>query len=193
MVKRGEPLRRKGAYAVGEVATDAPAVRKRLTLIGLGLIVAYVVGVQLLSLVRDRGWVTAGTLQALDRKGVFYLPDQRIFVVANGGHPVALSAVSPHLGERLLFCRSSGWFVDVHGDQFDHLGTYALGPAPRGMDRVAVRVEGDLVQVQPGAVTPGLPRGAGKPEPPSGPFCSESTTFGPFTEGPAGFVASPAP
>lgn len=126
-----------------------------------------------------------GTRRALDRSEVIYLPSERVFVVANGDHPVALSAISPHLGEQLLFCRSSGWFQDVHGDHFDRFGVYATGPAPRGMDHVELRVIGDLVQIKPTAVTDGLPRNARGPQQPTGSFCPDRPAAEP------GFVPSP--
>lgn len=152
---------------------DTSSARRRLTYFGLGLLVAYLVGVQVLGFFRDRGWVTAGTLQALEREEAFYLPEERVFVVSNGGRPVALSALSPHLGERLVYCRSSGQFRSPgHGETFDRLGFYVLGPAPSGMDRVEIRVVGDLVQVKPESVTEGPARDAREPQKPAGPLCA---------------------
>ena len=60
--------------------------------------------------------------------------------------PIALLAQSTHLGERLIYCRSSGWFEDLaHGTKFDRLGSYELGPAPRGLDRLATFVQDGVV------------------------------------------------
>jgi hypothetical protein len=164
---------------------ETPALRKRLVVIGIALVVAYVGGTQILATIRHHGWVDVGSRDALGWSGVIYVPSERVFVVGDPAHPVALSAISPHLGEQLLFCRSSGWFQDVHGDHFDRFGVYATGPAPRSMDHVELRLIGDLVQIKPTAFTDGLPRNARVPQRPTGPFCPDRPAAEP------GFVASP--
>jgi Rieske Fe-S protein len=127
---------------------------------------------------RDRGWIRVGTFNALEHVREIYLPEPNVFVVANGAHPVALSASGPHLGERLLFCKASGYFQDGHGDRFDRFGRYALGPAPRGMTRVEVRIRDGLVEVKPASTTPGLPRHGPPPLRPVGPFCGDDQPEG---------------
>lgn len=172
---------------LGAVPRNPGTFRKQLTIAGLVFVAALVLGTQLLGLIRDRGWMTVGTIQALRGRGIFYLEEERIFVVDDRGEPLALSALSPHLGEQLKYCTSAGWFVDVHGDGFDRLGFYRVGPSPRGMDRVEVRVSGDLVQVKPGEVTEGPPRGAREDGEPTGPVCRSEN----WVEDPPGFVANP--
>lgn len=129
-------------------------------------------------------WLSMGGLRdlragAADTDGVAYVREQQVFLVfGEGSEVLALSAVSPHQGngegERVLYCASSGWFEEqFHGSKFDRLGSYALGPAPRGLDRVPVQVTGGVVEIQPFRVEPGPPRGDPLPlEPPSGSFCS---------------------
>jgi hypothetical protein len=139
--------------------------------------------------IRDHGWVTAGTLNTVDQQGVLYVASLKVFVVANGSHPVGLSAISPHVGEAVLFCEDAGYFQDiVGGDRFDRFGTYAAGPAPRGLDSVAVKIEGGEVLVNPDLVSKGLARGTRRPLSPTGPFC-------PDTEASSrpGFTAPPTP
>jgi hypothetical protein len=148
-------------------------------------VVAYVGGTQILAAIGHHGWVDVGSRGTLDRSDVVYLSSERVFVVGDAAHPVALSAISPHLGEQLLFCRSSGWFQDVHGDHFDRFGVYATGPAPRGMDHVELRLSGDLVQIKPTAFIDGVSRNARAPQQPTGPFCPDRPAAEP------GFVASP--
>ncbi len=124
------------------------------------------------------GWVQVGTLSQVRAHGLEYFPVPNVFVVApTRGRPYALSAVSPHLGENLFYCETSGWFVSLaHGEQFDLQGHYELGPAPAGMDRVALKMNGDIIDVSPARITPGLPRGASGTDPsPSGPFCQGHT------------------
>jgi hypothetical protein len=136
---------------------------------------------------RFGGWVGVGTLRSVEYFRVVYVAELQVFVVAGGDHPVALSAASPHLGERLMFCRTAGLFEDGHGDLFDRFGLYVAGPAPRGMDRVGVRIKGDDVDVKPGSVTPGPPRGSGDPLDPIGPICRG------WDEEPSGFFRLPPP
>jgi hypothetical protein len=75
-------------------------------------------------------------------------------------------------------------FEAPHGEKFDLHGAYFAGPAPRGMDSVAVKVEGGEVYVNPDDITPGPARGELNPQEPSGPFCLEDSR-----EGPPGFIS----
>jgi hypothetical protein len=122
-------------------------------------------------------------VETLDSREVLYLPAYQVFVVANRNSPVALLAVSPHRAERLLYCRRARAFQDVHGDAFDRFGRYLVGPSPRGMDRVGVRIKGDDVNVKPALVNPGPARSA-RAERPRGPFCDPDGA-----EGTAGYFA----
>jgi Rieske Fe-S protein len=118
------------------------------------------------------GWVRVGTTEALEREGVTYIGDIRAFVVPTPRGPIALYARSPHLGEPISYCHSSGWFEDrAHGAMFDGLGRYVLGPAPRGLDRFQVRVVGEDVWVDPTNLHLGPSRGERDLEP-SGPLCT---------------------
>ena len=125
------------------------------------------------------GWVSAGSLASIRAAEVVYLPDRKVFVIAPPGEqPYALSGVSPHLGEDLLFCQTSGWFFDPsHGDAFDLHGNYELGPAPSGMAPVALQVVTGEVQIDPSNTGTPAPRGApGTDDKPSGAYCQEGAT-----------------
>jgi nitrite reductase/ring-hydroxylating ferredoxin subunit len=127
----------------------------------------------------SNGWVSAGSLASIRAAEVVYLPDHKVFVVAPAGEqPYALSGVSPHLGEDLLFCQTSGWFFDPsHGEQFDLRGNYELGPAPSGMVPVAVEVVGGQVRIDPSSTGTSAPRGApGTDDKPDGSLCHEGAT-----------------
>jgi Rieske Fe-S protein len=117
-------------------------------------------------------WVQAGSLAEVQRRQVVYIPEARAYVVdSSSTNLLALYAHSPHLGERVRYCPSSGWFEDrLHGAMFDGLGRYVLGPAPRGLDRLGVRVIDGHVWVDTANLMLGPPRGARDPDP-SGPFC----------------------
>ena len=121
------------------------------------------------------GWVRAGTVRDVRAEGVVLLPDVPAYVVIDPPRtPIALLARSPHLGERIVYCPSSMWFEDqAHGAKFDRLGNYVLGPADRGLDRLATLVHDGTVWVNPNEVTLGSPRGSHDTElEPAGPFCS---------------------
>jgi hypothetical protein len=133
------------------------------------------------------GWRPVISVEGLEREGVIYLPAILLFVVSTEDGPVALSARSPHLGHRLLFCRSAEYFQGRHGELFDRDGTYAGGPSPRDMDRVGLRVSEGLVEINPAVVTRGSATGSEVGEQREGPLC---TVPGP--EGPEGFAAEPA-
>ena len=123
------------------------------------------------------GWVRVGSIGDVRSQGVVLLPEVPAYVVSNPPQaPMALLARSPHLGERVTYCQSSTWFEDpLHGDKFDRLGNYMLGPAPRGLDRLATLVKDGVVWVNPNEIALGPPRGSqGAYEPPAGPFCTGS-------------------
>jgi cytochrome b6-f complex iron-sulfur subunit len=93
-------------------------------------------------------------------------------VTADGLMPLYQRCV--HLGCRVPFCGSSKWFeCPCHGSKYNEAGEYQLGPAPRGMDRFAITVDGGgNVLVDTSVVILGPPRGTDTiSEPPQGPFC----------------------
>jgi len=69
---------------------------------------------------------------------------------------VALYQKCPHLGCRVPWCKTSQWFeCPCHGSQYNRVGEKKGGPAPRGMDRFVVNVEGGAVVVDTKIVIPG--------------------------------------
>lgn len=93
---------------------------------------------------------------------------------------VALYQKCPHLGCRVPWCKTSQWFeCPCHGSQYNRVGEKKGGPAPRGMDRFVVSVEGGVVSVDTGAVIPGPPIGVNTTGQESeGPHCIGSTEGG---------------
>lgn len=132
------------------------------------------------------GKVTAGKVEDLKaaiaaNKNFFYLPEARSWVTAfpkegitkaekvysgtvlSGMKEgfVALYQKCPHLGCRVPECASSQWFeCPCHGSQYNRVGEKKGGPAPRGMDRFGVTVQGGTVVVDTGVVVAGPPIGA---------------------------------
>ncbi len=86
---------------------------------------------------------------------------------------MALYQKCVHLGCRVPFCQASQWFeCPCHGSKYNHAGEYELGPAPRGLDRFALTVQGGQVNVDTSQVVPGPPRGTDTlNQAPEGPFC----------------------
>ena len=78
-----------------------------------------------------------------------------------------------HLGCRVPFCGDSRWFeCPCHGSKYNYAGEWRLGPAPTGLHRFAVRVQGNTVSVDTSKVVPGPPRGTDTiRQSPEGPFC----------------------
>jgi cytochrome b6-f complex iron-sulfur subunit len=78
-----------------------------------------------------------------------------------------------HLGCRVPFCDQSRWFeCPCHGSKYNYAGEWRLGPAPTGLHRFAVRVQGNTVSVDTSKVVPGPPRGTDTiRQSPEGPFC----------------------
>jgi cytochrome b6-f complex iron-sulfur subunit len=80
-----------------------------------------------------------------------------------------------HLGCRVPFCGSSKWFeCPCHGSKYNEAGEYQLGPAPHGMDRFKVTVDGSgNVLVNTSEVVLGPPRGSHtiNESGPQGAFC----------------------
>ncbi len=159
-------------------AGSSPRRAPLVVLAALGAVIVVIIAFVLVRTALDEGgspgpgWIRAATLDQVRSAGVVYVPAARGFVVSGPNGPIALSAISPHLGERTLFCSSSGLFEEPqHGEKFDRLGDYPVGPAPRGMDHIGIQVRDGDVWVDPAMVSDGPPRGEPKAQPPTGPFC----------------------
>jgi cytochrome b6-f complex iron-sulfur subunit len=73
---------------------------------------------------------------------------------------IALYQKCPHLGCRVPECLTSQWFeCGCHGSQYNRVGEKRGGPAPRGMDRFAMEIDGDTFVVNTGSIIPGPPVG----------------------------------
>ncbi|MEA2686744.1 MAG: cytochrome b6-f complex iron-sulfur subunit [Actinomycetota bacterium] len=73
---------------------------------------------------------------------------------------VALYQKCVHLGCRVPWCKTSQWFeCPCHGSQYNRVGEKKGGPAPRGLDRFVVSVDGGSVVVDTKMVIPGPPIG----------------------------------
>lgn len=74
---------------------------------------------------------------------------------------LALFQKCPHLGCRIPFCESSGWFeCPCHGSRYSPFGEHRDGPGPRGMDAIPIVIEDGRVGVDIGRVVAGLPVGS---------------------------------
>jgi cytochrome b6-f complex iron-sulfur subunit len=69
---------------------------------------------------------------------------------------VALYQKCVHLGCRVPWCKSSQWFeCPCHGSKYNRVGEKKGGPAPRGLDRFAVAVDGNAVSVDTKVIVQG--------------------------------------
>ncbi|MGH9005210.1 MAG: ubiquinol-cytochrome c reductase iron-sulfur subunit, partial [Acidimicrobiia bacterium] len=106
--------------------------------------------------------------------GYAYIPDGRFYLVpydeaddteglytdvAGGGY-LALYQRCPHLGCRVPWCATARWWeCPCHGSKYNQAGEYKEGPAPRGLDRFAINVQGGNIVVDTAKVVTGPPRG----------------------------------
>jgi cytochrome b6-f complex iron-sulfur subunit len=75
-------------------------------------------------------------------------------------------------------CDTSQWFeCPCHGSRYNQAGEKKGGPAPRGMDRFAMSVDGDTFVVSTGTIIPGPPIGTNTTgQEQEGPSCLGATT-----------------
>lgn len=134
-----------------------PGTGRRRSLVILAVLL---VGLPAAFLIRssvDEGWRAVTTVAVLQERDVIFVPDAHVFLVA-ADRPLALSSASPHLGEPMSYCAAGPNFVSLaHGETFDREGRYLDGPAPRGMDRVGIRVRDGVVQINVQQKIPGPP------------------------------------
>jgi cytochrome b6-f complex iron-sulfur subunit len=130
--------------------------------------------------------IRAGTLddilgQIEDKKEPFYVAEGRFYInpypkdavnkakgisaygaVIDGYEAgvVALYQKCVHLGCRVPWCATSQWFeCPCHGSQYNRVGEKKGGPAPRGLDRFVVSVDGGVVNVDTKTIIVGPPIG----------------------------------
>ncbi len=104
--------------------------------------------------------LTVGKISNFAAETSTYVPAGRMYVVNTQDYLFALSQKCPHLGCHVPFCESSGRFeCPCHGSIYDLAGEYIAGPAPRGMDRYRVKLDGDTVVVDTGVLETGPDRG----------------------------------
>lgn len=115
-------------------------------------------------------WVTEYPAGALDKAEAVYSPAELAGMEAG---LVALFQTCPHLGCRVPECATSQWFeCPCHGSRYNQVGEKRGGPAPRGMDRFAMSIEGGAFVVDTGIVIQGPPIGVNTTgQEPEGPSC----------------------
>ena len=135
------------------------------------------------------GLVDAGSVEDYQEEGtVQYFLNGRFYVTQYQGGLRAIYQKCPHLGCRVPYCDSAQQFqCPCHGSIYNIIGEYLDGPAPRGMDRFPITIQGDgTVLVDTSSIVEGPPRGVKTgPTAAAGPACVSS-------EGEAG-GASPSP
>ena len=128
------------------------------------------------------GWIRVGSLDEIEQRGIVYLKEHNVFVVATGAGILALEGNAQHLNDddRVLYGASSDGFEGPrHGERFDRQGRYRGGPAATDMNRVQLRVQATSVYINPTIVIQATERSQ-QATPPTGPQCLG-------TENPAGF------
>ena len=104
-----------------------------------------------------RMWITEYPSSALDKARQVYSPSELAGMEAG---VVALYQKCVHLGCRVPACLTSQWFeCPCHGSQYNQVGEKKGGPAPRGLDRFAMAVDGGSLSVDTGTIIQGPPIG----------------------------------
>ncbi len=118
--------------------------------------------------------IRLGAVDSFAADTATYVPAGRLFVANTGARVFALSQKCPHLGCRVPFCESSGHFeCPCHGSKYDIGGEWIEGPAPRGLDRYPLKVDGDTLVVDTSTLINGPDRGAKRFfKPAKGPSCT---------------------
>ena len=112
-----------------------------------------------------RMWITAYPNGSVEKALAAYSPAELAGMTAGveqgfDSGVMALYQKCPHLGCRVPNCVSSQWFeCPCHGSQYNQVGEKRGGPAPRGMDRFAVSVDGGVLVVDTGTIVQGPPIG----------------------------------
>jgi cytochrome b6-f complex iron-sulfur subunit len=100
-----------------------------------------------------RMWVTRYPEATLDKARAAY-SDAELVAMEAGFVP--LYQKCPHLGCRVPECTTSQWLeCPCHGSQYNRVGEKRGGPAPRGMDRFAASIDGDVLTVDTGQIIQG--------------------------------------
>jgi cytochrome b6-f complex iron-sulfur subunit len=143
--------------------------------------------------------IRAGSLSSIlneitTKREPFYVPEGRFYIVQYPKDDVskagavytggvltgmeqgftALYQKCVHLGCRVPWCKSSQWFeCPCHGSKYNRVGEKTAGPAPRGLDRFPVAVEGGQIVVDTGLLSVGPPIGTNTTgQQAEGPFCA---------------------
>jgi len=89
---------------------------------------------------QGRMWLTEYPAGSIERaRSVYSAPE----LAGMEAGVIALFQKCPHLGCRVPSCETSQWFeCPCHGSKYNRVGEKRGGPAPRGMDRFAMQVNG---------------------------------------------------
>jgi nitrite reductase/ring-hydroxylating ferredoxin subunit len=119
------------------------------------------------------GPINLGNPSRYPPESATYVPQGPLFVANSRNVIHALSQKCPHLGCRVPFCDSSGWFeCPCHGSKYDLGGEWIEGPAPRGMDRYDLKLVGGNLIADTSKVIDGPTRGTKRYYAPAkGPSC----------------------
>ena len=141
-----------------------------IVLAGVGAILAVAVLIFLLPPGQITDDVAVGRVDEVEARQVVYIEQHRLYVVATGDGFTALADDSRHVGDRVLYCKTSGTFSSpAHGEFFDPQGRYLGGPASGDLGRYPVIVRDGQIFVKLDGLQ--LPSRSSTPYQPTGPLC----------------------
>jgi menaquinol-cytochrome c reductase iron-sulfur subunit len=83
--------------------------------------------------------------------------DETVYVRRSGANVEAVSAICTHTGCLVQRLAPQGFACPCHRSDFDEEGRPLGGPAPRPLDRLEAKIDGDRVKVRYVRFRPGLP------------------------------------
>lgn len=107
--------------------------------------------------------LNVGSVEEIESRGVVYVQEPGLYVVAANDGFIALWDDARHVGDRVLYCSLDETFSSpAHGEKFDRQGRYLAGPASGDMGTYPVEVRNNqvVVDVSTGPHLPGRSDGS---------------------------------
>ena len=97
----------------------------------------------------------ASTIAAIVATIVLAVPAARAYLTRHEGEVIAVAETCTHLGCTLPWVAEEGRFVcPCHASAFDIRGEVVSPPAPRALDLLPLRIEGEVIKVETGKPLP---------------------------------------
>ncbi|HKV39977.1 MAG TPA: ubiquinol-cytochrome c reductase iron-sulfur subunit [Blastocatellia bacterium] len=96
----------------------------------------------------DGKWVKCNVTVSQNAGWGRFNTQRPVWVLKNGGSLTVFTATCPHLGCTVNMTGGGGFVCPCHGSAWNSKGVKLGGPAPRGLDTLESRIDGDNVLVK---------------------------------------------